>query len=185
MSMPRLETPRLLLRPLEFSDAPALFAYFSDPEVMRYSGMEPFTAPSHADDFLQVLARLIQEGRALRWAITRKSDRRLLGTLGYHNWHKGYQRAEIGYELAREHWGKGYATEAVAVVVAHGFEALGFNRIQAVVIPQNPSSRRVLEKLGFTVEGLLKDYLVSDGRFMDAHMLRLLRSEYQPGVFLL
>lgn len=180
-----LETSRLLLRPLEICDAPALFAYMTDPEVMRYAGMEPFTHPREADEFLQALARYVQDGRALRWAITRKPDRRLLGTIGYHNWHKAYARAEIGYELAREHWGNGYATEAAAVVVAHGFEALNLNRIQAVVIPRNPASRRVLEKLGFTAEGLLREYLVSDGQFMDVQMLRLLRSEYQPAVYLL
>lgn len=180
-----LETSRLLLRPLDYCDGPALFAYMSDPEVMRYFGMEPFTHPGQAEEFLQSLGRVIQEGRALRWAITRKPDGKLLGTIGFHNWHKGYARAEIGYELAREHWGNGYASEAVAVTVAHGFEVLNLNRIQAVVVPQNPASRRVLEKMGFTVEGLLREYLVSDGRFMDVQMLRLLRSEYQPAVFLL
>lgn len=61
---------------------------------------------------------------------------------------------------------------------------MNLNRIQAVVVPENHASRRVLEKLGFTAEGLLQEYLVSDGRFMDVQMLRLLRSEYQPAVLL-
>lgn len=66
MSVQPLETSRLLLRPLDYCDAPALYAYMSDPQVMQYFGMEPFNEPSQADDFLQSLARLIQEGRALR-----------------------------------------------------------------------------------------------------------------------
>lgn len=174
----RLETDRLVLRPLQHQDAPALYAYFSDPEVMRYFGMEPFTCPTQAEDFLESLAALIQEGRAVRWAMTRKSDGRLVGTIGFHGWHQRYFRADIGYDLAPEHWGLGLATEAAARVVTYGFEEMVLNRIQAVVVPANPASRRVLAKIGFRGEGILREYLVSDERFMDVEMLRLLRSEY-------
>ncbi|SDX15314.1 ribosomal-protein-alanine N-acetyltransferase [Paenibacillus sp. CF384] len=125
-----------------------------------------------------LFARNYQEKRGIRWGIQLKDspDNRIIGTIGFNAWMPKHRRAEIGYELHPDHWHKGYASEAVATIVAYGFEQLELARIGAVVFVENGASHAVLTKLGFQQEGVLRDYMVQGGKSHDTNVYSLLRS---------
>lgn len=177
-AQPRLHTDRFVLRPLRTEDAPALYDQMSDPEVVRYLAVEPFVDPTQALRFIDHFNVAYREGSAVRWGITRWDGGALVGTIGYHRWLRNHFRAEVGYVLGRPHWRQGVISEVLPAVVDFGFNRMGLNRIEAVVIPANGASQRVLEKVGFLREAHLEEYLVSDGQITDAEMWRLLRREY-------
>jgi len=105
----------------------------------------------------------------------------ILGQINFYKVSSALNALEIGYRLYQpENWGKGYATEAVALFVPFLFEIKTVDRIQAMVLPDNVGSRRVLEKCGFTFEGTLRQALFHHGHNCDAHLYSILRSECKP-----
>jgi RimJ/RimL family protein N-acetyltransferase len=90
-----------------------------------------------------------------------------------------HRRGELGYMVAREHWNHGYCTEAARALMDFGFKVLDLNRIQAMHVPRNPSSGRVMEKLGMTREAVLRQYVSNRGAFEDLVMYSILRSEFE------
>jgi ribosomal-protein-alanine N-acetyltransferase len=178
--LPPLHTARLLLRPLVLEDAPAMFAYASGPEVTRY-----VTWPAHrsADDSLAFLRSVIEaydRDEVSPWGIVLRASGVLIGTCGFVDWQPAHQRAELGYALGRSYWGQGYMTEAAHAVVASGFAYLELNRIEALCEPPNVGSARVLEKVGMTYEGLLREYLCYQGRRRDLKVYSILRRDWVP-----
>ncbi|WP_202623269.1 GNAT family N-acetyltransferase [Alkalibacterium sp. MB6] len=86
-------------------------------------------------------------------------------------------RIEIGYELSKDLWGRGLASEAVEAIIHYGFKELGLQRIEALIEPPNRSSRRLVEKLGFVREGLLRNYEFTNKGFDDLYMYALLKTD--------
>jgi [ribosomal protein S5]-alanine N-acetyltransferase len=134
--------------------------------------------PRRSPDYLTLAA---QESELREVAANRVADRGyafgivcgddLIGRIALNNIVRGvFQNAYLGYFVGRDHNGRGYATEAVELVVAHGFEALGLHRVQAAVMLDNPASMRVLVKAGFRREGVARHYLQIDGSWVD-HVL--------------
>lgn len=177
-SFPELITSRFILRELEPRDARALYVILSTEEVMRYYGSDPLLAVYEAKNVIAYFKDQFQQGKAIRWAICDRETNELVGTIGFHNWTPQYFRAEIGFEVAPNHWRRGVAHEAASAVIRHGFDEFKFHRISALVAPENEGSNRLVQKLGFTEEGLLHDYAYSHGRFMDLMMYRLLKEEW-------
>ncbi|MCT4781881.1 MULTISPECIES: GNAT family N-acetyltransferase [Exiguobacterium] len=177
-SFPELATNRFTLRELEPRDARALYTILSTDDVMRYYGSDPLLAVYEAKNVIAYFKDQFQQGKAIRWAICDRMTDELIGTIGFHNWTPQYFRAEIGFEVAKHYWRQGVAHEAATAVITHGFNEFKFHRISALVAPENEGSNRLVQKLGFTEEGLLQDYAYSHGRFMDLTMYRLLRDEW-------
>ncbi|MCP8967545.1 GNAT family N-acetyltransferase [Ectobacillus ponti] len=171
---PVLETERLQLRELQLTDAGAVFRCLSNEAVTRYWGVLPFSSIQQAEGFIQSCRDGFAERQRIRWGIVRKEDGAFMGTCGFHAWNKGCSRCEIGYELAEEYWGHGYATEAIRALTSFGFRVLELHRIGAVVYLENTASQHVLEKLGFAKEGILRDYMKCDGKYYDVYMSSLL-----------
>jgi len=176
---PVMQTDRLVMRPLTMEDADFVFQHFRDPRVTEYLMDEPPVA-----DYAQAQAiinfYLEPEGNSHnRWGIVRNTDSRLIGSCGYHKWMKAYFRAEIGYDLSPDFWGQGYMTEALRAVIRNGFDRMELNRIDALVYSGNSRSLRLLRKLGFKQEGLLRDYFCLDGKFYDHYLCALLRREWE------
>jgi ribosomal-protein-alanine N-acetyltransferase len=179
-NLPSLATRRLLLRPLTLEDAPAMFAYASDPEVTRY-----VTWPTHRslDDSLAFLHSVIEAYRRdeiAPWGIVLGAIGGLIGTCGFVDCRSAHRRAELGYALGRCYWGQGYMTEAVRAVIAFSFDQLALNRIEALCEPPNVGSSRVMEKAGMTYEGLLRQYLCYQGRCRDLEIYSILRRDREP-----
>ena len=174
----RLATPRLDLRPLAPGDAEALYAVFSDPVVMRYWAHPPWTALEEARAKIADDAAALPAGRHLRLAVVRRGDGALLGTCSLFNLHEQCRRAEVGYALRADAWGRGYAAEAVGELLRCAFEDLDLHRVEADVDPRNAASVRCLERLGFVREGLLRERWIVAGEICDAYFYGLLRREW-------
>ncbi|MCB1055925.1 MAG: GNAT family N-acetyltransferase, partial [Acidobacteria bacterium] len=132
----RLETERLLLRPVVERDASALYAIFSDPAVMRYWSSPPWTRIEQAHEMIAEDRAAMREGRSVRFGIERRSDGELLGTCSLFTLVLENRRAEIGYALAHRAWGQGYMHEALVALVRYAFSGLGLNRLEADIDPR-------------------------------------------------
>ena len=161
------------------TDSEAIFRILADDEVTRYYDDASFTDISQASGQIEAWENGFVNKRIIRWGIAQKEDYAIIGSCGYYGFHTWHMRASIGYELARPFWRKGIMTEALSAIIDLGFKQMGLNRIQAVVMPENNASIKLLEKLGFRNEGLLKEYENwSDKGFTDLCMLSLLRKTW-------
>ncbi|MCR2803483.1 GNAT family N-acetyltransferase [Paenibacillus soyae] len=176
---PILRTDRLILRPFRKEDARDMLHYLSDPEVMKHYGMAPFSAEEEACEEVDWYDSLLEKGTGIRWALTLGEDAPVIGSCGYHQLDRRHNRAELGYELAREHWGRGLMSEALRAILAYGYGELGLNRIQALVEPANAASTAMLRKLGFREEGVLAEYEYTLGKYDDLSMFALLKRDFQ------
>jgi RimJ/RimL family protein N-acetyltransferase len=172
---PILTTDRLTLRPLATDDGPALFAIFSDPEVVRYWSRSAWTDMAQADDMLAAAQRDYADGSSLRYGIVVTATNELVGVASLFAFNRDNRRCELGYVLGSRHWGRGYASEALVPVLEHAFGALGMNRIEADIDPQNIASSRVLEKLAFRREGYMPERWFVHGETADTAFYGLLK----------
>ena len=151
--MPVAETKRLILRSVRTGDAAGLEAVFCCPEVMRFS--EGVKSPAWVRAWI---GRMTEEwyptwGFGL-WSVVRRADERLIGYCGLTRLagRCDPDEAELGFRLAKDVWGRGYAIEAAAAACNYGLERLALSRIIAIVDPENRASIRVLEKIGMAYE---------------------------------
>ncbi len=121
-----------------------------------------------------------ERGEAGRWGIVYKGDHRFVGTCGFAGWEREHVRAELGYVLAREYWGRGFIPEAMRAVIHFGFERMNLNRIEARCIAENTSSVRVMEKAAMTYEGTLRQREFIKGAYRDMKLYAILKSEHRP-----
>jgi RimJ/RimL family protein N-acetyltransferase len=149
----RLETRRLWLRWPRLSDAPAIERYCAKWEVARFTARIPHPYPKgSAERFVYAAREANSVGRDLTLALTPiNAPRQAVGAVSLER--RGADRLALGYALAPEVWGRGYATEAVSAVVDAAFRLSGVEEIEASVQVENPASRRVLEKAGFVHVG--------------------------------
>lgn len=180
--LPPLESDRLRLRQLGAGDVSALFEIFSDPEVMKFWSSEPLTDLAAARALLQEIDAGRAEGSLFQWGIALKEGDQVVGTTSLASWDRAHRRAELGFALRRDCWGRGHGTEAVKRIVAFAFEELDLHRLEADVDPRNEASIRILKRLGFTEEGLLRERYLLGGETQDALFLGLLRSEWSDHV---
>ncbi|MBA4683048.1 GNAT family protein [Pseudomonas sp. MDMC216] len=174
-----LTTPRLVLRPLQAADAAALFAIFSDPQVMQYWNTPPWDTEAVAQDFIRAEQQAMHDGQRLTLAIVDRESAELIGKCLLFNYEPESRRAEIGFGITSCAWGKGYVQEAASELLRHGFEALELNRVEAEIDPTNTASGRALERLGFSQEGLLRQRWIIDGQVSDSALYGLLSEDWR------
>ncbi|MGG1876660.1 GNAT family protein [Paenibacillus cisolokensis] len=179
LEFPVLETARLRLRELTSGDAEALFRLFASEELMKYYGRYPMSEIIEAEEMIERHRLLFEELRGIRWGLELKENGQLIGTAGFHAWVPHYNRAEIGYELDSVYHGQGLAKEALTAAIQYAFETMGLNRIGALVYPENEASAGLLLRLGFELEGLLKQYALFRDRYQDLNMYALLREQWE------
>lgn len=154
---PTLRGARLLLRPLRDEDLEAVFGALSNPRVIAHYGVH-YDSLEATRAQMDWFARIEQEGSGRWWALCRpQAPQILLGACGFNDRDALHQRMELGYWLLPQHWGQGLMSEALALALDHGFGAMGAHRIEAVVEPENRASGRLLERLGFRMEGLRRE----------------------------
>ncbi|MEK9197126.1 GNAT family N-acetyltransferase [Ureibacillus sp. FSL E2-3493] len=175
--MTNLYTERLLLRKMRTTDSASLFKIWSDPEVAKFMNIDPFTEESQAVNMITHLDKLAHDNKAIRFSIIKLSTNELIGSCGYNFLDFENEKAEIGYDIAKEHWGNGYAPEAISALVENAFNTLNLNRVEAKVEPENINSIKVLEKLNFTWEGTLRQTEKSKGKYIDLKIFSKLKSD--------
>ncbi len=177
----RLATARLLLRPLRETDAHAVYAIRSDPEVMRYHSSGPWTSLEPARALIARDTAAMACGEHLRLGLTLNEDgpdATLIGSCCLFHLDRANRRAEIGYELHRSVWGLGYMQEALQALLQFAFSSMTLNRIEADIHPDNLASARTLERLGFLREGLLRERWIVEGEVSDTAMYGLLQRDW-------
>jgi RimJ/RimL family protein N-acetyltransferase len=147
--MSSIETERLLLRKLRRDDLDDLAALFADADVVRYVGDGQPAGRDEAERALHSTLRRWQEQGFGRWAVLDRATEQFIGIGGFRSL---FGTPEVVYHLAKQHWGKGYATELARAALRFGFEDRGFERIVAIAKPQNTASIHVMEKLGMQFE---------------------------------
>ena len=179
---PSLSTPRLQLREIVASDAPALLAIHSDREAMKWFGTDPLVDLEGAERVIAGFANMrTLPSPGVRWGIVHASPGRgsaLLGTCGVFRWNRGWRTCLTGYELARQAQGQGYMREALQAIFAWAFDAMAVDRIEAQVHPENAPSLALLRRLGFVEEGLLREAGLWLGERRDLVQLGLLKREF-------
>lgn len=182
--MPPLAGGRVVLRPIDEADAPALLSIFGDPEVVRYWSRPPLADLAAAGGFLDEMQEDFFRRRGFHWGIAEvppdpSRAGPLIGTCKLGALSFRHRRAEVGFLLRRDRWGKGLAADALAVLFAFCFGRLGLHRLEADVDPENARSLRLLEKLGFQREGRLRERWQTQGDARDGIFLGLLRPDWR------
>ena len=173
-----VETARLRLRGVQPGDEDAIHALLSDERVIRYM-LFPYFTPERAQRFVARLqAPAAGETRQVVLAITERTGGAPVGLCGL-VLRPEMEEGEIWYLLRPESWGQGLVTEAARALVDHGFGPLALHRVWASCLPENPASARVLEKLGFRREGLLRQNLRIHDEWRDSYLYALLAAEWE------
>ncbi|WP_421384832.1 GNAT family N-acetyltransferase [Bacillus salacetis] len=179
MAFPELDTPRLKLIEITKQHAERYFEIMSLDSVTKYYGMESLQRIEQAEDIIKSFKDGFESKRSLRWGITLKDTGAFIGTAGLNNLQIGNKKAEIGFEIHPDYWSNGYTSEAAAAVIEFAFEELKLYRMGAVTFLENKSSIGLLEKAGFTKEGVLRGYIYQNGVSNDANIFSLLRPEWE------
>ena len=178
--MPVLETERLALRPFAPTDAKRVQELAGERDVASRTLNIPYPYPDGAaEQWIATHAEAFRQGALLALGITPRSDGSLVGAISLASVNKTHARAELGYWVGRPCWNKGYCTEAARALIEYGFTHLNLNRIEATHLVWNPASGRVMQKLGMTREGLLRQYVSNRGTREDVIMYSILRREFE------
>lgn len=162
-----LEGRNILFKPLNADDAEAIHSYASDQNVKRFIGWPLMKTLEETRSYIEEMLKREAAGTHLYASIALKSTQEIIGTAMIFNFDREANHAEIGYVFSSKHWGKGYGTEAVALMNNFAFDSLSLRKLHARVVDANIGSARVLEKNGFELEGRLKDYYNIEGSYYD------------------
>ena len=169
---PVIETKRLLLRKVLMDDADDVFVLRTNEDAMKYIKKPKLIT---VDDAKELIKKMNEPDR-IQWGITLPADNKIIGTIGYHKIDKDNYRAEVGYMLHPNHWNTGIMSEAITIVIDHGFNKMQLHSIEAIINPDNDVSRKLLKKFGFIKEAYFKENFFFEGKFFDTEIYSLLRS---------
>lgn len=175
---PILTTGRLTLRRPQIADAADVLVFRGDAYVQRYNSA-PIKTIEEAEEQIIDMHALYGRHEGIEWAVTISGEDSVLGIFSLHDWSHRHRRAEVGFDLARDYWGQGIATEALKAILQFGFTDMNLHRIYAATIADNHESVRLLERVGFMREGTSRESSwEDDGTFHDSAMYGLLRREF-------
>lgn len=178
-NFPTLETERLLLNELQAGDIPRIVQYASNPQISQFTLNIPH--PYSEKDAISWMAQChqrFQEGTQVVFAIRLKPELEFIGGIGL-MLAKKYHHAEMGYWIAQPFWNQGYVSEALASIMAYGFQKLQLNKLFATHLDQNTASGKVMIKNGMVREGVLKEHIYKNGAYFDLIQYGLTRKQYQ------
>jgi [ribosomal protein S5]-alanine N-acetyltransferase len=176
-----IEAPRVRLRPQVDSDADAFFAYVRDPELTKFVTWAPHQQIEETREWLTKSAALIAAGTDMVWTVEHEGAP--IGAVGLHGicWAMRavrFDRAELGYWIARPFWGKGLMTEAALAATRWAFETLGLHKVTVTCFEPNVGSKRVIEKIGFRFLCRAEEDVWRDGQWYAHLKYELTSSEW-------
>jgi RimJ/RimL family protein N-acetyltransferase len=167
---------KVYLRPVEREDAAQFQPWFNDPEVTRYLLVHRPLSRKMEEDFIDKMAGSEQD---MILAVVVRGCDRLVGVTGFHQINPKNRSACFGITIGdKSAWGKGYATEATALMAGYAFEALNLNRVWLHVFEYNPRGIRAYERVGFRREGVLRRGQYREGRYWDTVVMAILREDW-------
>lgn len=175
---PVFETQRVYLRKLSLDDADDYFSFVSNPLVAVHTIWDYHKTILDSINFLKTIQNKYEAQQAFHWGVVVKSTNKLIGRTGFISFDNEHRKSEIGFALSYEYWGQGIITEASRPIIQYGFEELELNRIEGRCNSDNIGSERVMQKLGMTFEGVLREQLNIKGKFKDQKIYSILRKEF-------
>lgn len=179
--IPTLHTPRLILRPYKLEDAETVQLLANDKDIATNTENLPYPYELHmARSWIASHQDLYDQDILLNLAVTTRKHSKVIGAIGF-EFNLKNDHAELGYWLGRDYWGQGYATEAARRMLHFGFTDLKLHRIHAVHLSMNPTSGKVLQKIGMQHEGRQREHIKKWGKYEDIELYGILRTEYRAG----
>jgi [ribosomal protein S5]-alanine N-acetyltransferase len=173
-----LETKRLRLRPLSIGDAERIEELAGNYDVAKTTSTIPHPYPKgSAKDFIRNVLEAANKGKLVIFAITLRGTHEIVGLINIHV-NQANNRGELGYWIGKPFWGSGYGTEAANAVLTIGFKKLKLNKIYAQAFTSNPGSWKIMEKIGLTYEGTLKQHIYRFGEYFDLAVYGMVREDY-------
>jgi ribosomal-protein-alanine N-acetyltransferase len=181
IEQPVLLTDRLILRPYTPDDAPELAERLNNPKIYPTTLALPYPYEEHhAVEWISTHRACLERGTGVNFAVTLEADHTIIGTVSLMSINEMHREAEIGYWIAPDYWNQGYATEACQAVLDYGFRRLNLHRIQARHFKGNPSSGRVIQKLGMQQEGISRHAAFRAGKWHDLVNYAILETDTRP-----
>ncbi|MCB9850042.1 MAG: GNAT family N-acetyltransferase [Phycisphaerales bacterium] len=180
--LPTLKGDGVRLRWLDDGDVAALYEVFSDARVMRYWSTPPWTDRGEAARMIERVRQHFTNGTLYQWGIGAGTPERLIGTCTLAYVDTQNRRAEIGFALRHDCWGRGFMSCALSALLQYAFETLNLHRIEADVDPRNAPCIALLDRLGFQREGLLRERWIVNDEYNDTVFYGLLRREWSAPV---
>jgi RimJ/RimL family protein N-acetyltransferase len=174
-----IETERILLRPIESKDNKQVFGYRSDTETNKYQGFIPKELEEVNSFIAKNPSEINQPESWFQFVIIQKKSDKIIGDIGIHFIGDDSFQSEIGCTLSKEFHGKGFATEAMKIIIDYLFKTLDKHRIICSVDPKNSGSIKLLEMLNFRKEAHFKESLLINGEWTDDIIYALLKSEWK------
>ena len=168
---PVIETKRLLIRKVLMDDAEGIFGLRTNEAAMKYIKKPKLLS---IDDAKELIKKMNEPDR-IQWGITLRKENKIIGTIGFHRVEKEHYRAEVGYMLHPDHWNTGIMSEAITIVIDHGFNKMQLHSIEAIINPDNDVSRKLLKKFGFIKEAYFKENFFFEGKFFDSEVYSLVK----------
>lgn len=169
-----LQTPRMTLRPLTHDDIASMHALMSDADVMAYWDVVAVEDPVLTGKIIDNQLAAMERGATFSWAMIRNADQSFIGCCDVSEIDRWHHRAEIGFIIGKCYWGDGLTFEAMQAVIDHAAQHLRLKRLCARAHLGNVRSLRLLEKLGFQQEGVLRGHVERGGERRDCLMYGLL-----------
>lgn len=174
-----IKTDRLILRRFEYTDDDAMLKYWIADEKIQSMYSEPvYTTKEAVKELLTKYIESYEKEDYYRWAIILKETGKCIGQIAYFLVDSKNHFAEIEYCIGSDFQCRGYATEATKAIIRFGFERMNLHKVQICTKEINVPSKRVIEKCGFTYEGMLRDYFYMDEEYVGRLYFSMLQSEY-------
>ena len=179
-NFPVIDLGDIVLRELSEDDISDFLHYLNDPQVSKYMAEED--VPKNNESALRELSYwkdLYKYRRSVYWGIAKSKTNKLIGTCGFNSWNSTNRRCEISYDLSRKEWGQGIMNRSIKALAEFAFIRMKVNRIQATVAHHNERSIKLLERLNFQQEGVLRDYNILAKEKTNFYMYSLLSDELE------
>jgi len=177
-AFPTLETDRLLLRAATLEDAITLKHIRTNPDVMRYMDSDPHYELQTSKNFISYNLEAYENKKVIYWMLEEKSSCTAIGDFSFWKIDEKHHRAEIGYTLNPDYWGKGYMKEAMLALFSFGFKDLNLHSLEANINPKNENSKNILLKLGFQKEAYFRESFFYNGTYLDSEIYCLLEKDF-------
>lgn len=172
----RIQSNRLLLRPFIESDIESVFKGLSHPDIIKHYGVS-FDSLEATKEQMNWFTDLEKEGMGMWFAVCSLDNKTFYGAGGLNDLSKEHKKAEIGFWLLTDFWGKGIMTEAMPLICNYGFTKLGLHRIEGFVESDNTNCKNAMAKLDFQHEGTMKDCEIKNGKFISLDIYSKIKTE--------
>ncbi|WP_289055812.1 GNAT family N-acetyltransferase [Carboxylicivirga marina] len=175
-SFPTIDTDRFSLRQFESDDLENVYLGLSHPDVIKYYGVS-FCSLEAAKEQISWFRDLEKNNTGIWWAICSKEDHSFIGAGGLNDIEREHRKAEVGFWLLPEYWGKGIMKEVMPSICTYGFDKLGILRIEGYVDTENINCKKGLVSIGFDFEGTMIDCEIKDGKYISLDIYAMINKE--------